>query len=428
MHIETKQLTDTRLQLDIAADADQLNDAKQEALRALQKQVKLQGFREGKAPLAMVEKSVDQNRLQSEFLEIAVNRIYIDAATKENLRPVSAPDINIQKFVPFTDLEIRAEVDVIGKIKLPDYTKIKVAKPAVKVTAEDVNKVLEDLRDRTADKKPVERAVKIGDEAVIDFVGTDEETGDPLQGGAGTAYPLLLGSNSFIPGFEDQLVGLKAGQEKTFQITFPADYGVAALQNRKVSFAVTVKLVHAMSKPKLDDEFAAKVGPFKALADLKKDIKAQLTQEKEQQSEREFENDLVAKIADKTTLAIPTALVDEELDSLERDERQNLAYRGQTWQEHLASEGVTENEHREKNRGPAEQRVKAGLMLSEIAEREKLEVTADEIDERINQLKGQYSDPQMQAELDKASNRRSIASRILTEKTLAKLKDYAQKA
>jgi len=425
MQVKTTQLTDTRIQIDMTADADQLTDIKQQTLQKLRGQVKLAGFREGKAPLAMVEKSVDQNRLQSEFLELAVNQLYVDAATQENLRPVAPPQINLQKFVPFTTLEVTTEVDVIGKIDLPDYKKFKLAKPAVKVEAEEVTKVLDDLRSRTADKKPVERAAKDGDEAVIDFVGTDEETKEPLQGGAGNDYPLLLGSNTFIPGFEENIIGLNAGEEKTFTVTFPEDYGVAVLQNRKVSFAVTVKLVHEMAKPKLDDAFAATVGPFKTLADLKKDIKAQLSQEKTQQIEREYENDLVSQLAEKTKLALPDAIVEEELDSLERDERQNLAYRGQTWQEHLASEGVTEAEHREKNREPAEQRVKAGLMLSEIAERENINVTDAEIQERIDTLRGQYSDPAMQAELDKSSNRRTIASRIVTEKTMAKLKEYA---
>ena len=284
---------------------------------------------------------------------------------------------------------------------------------------------MKDLQARAATRKDVERAAKRGDEVVIDFKGVDAKTKDPIAGADGTDYPLGLGSNTFIPGFEDEVIGMKTGESKDFEITFPEDYGVKALQKKKVVFTVTAKKVQELVEPAVDDAFAASIGPFKTVAELKKDIRRELESQATQESERKFENDLMEAIAKKTKVEIPDALVDEEIDRIEQQERQNVLYRGQTWQEHLEEEGVTEEEHREKNREGAELRVKAGLVLGEIAEAEKVHVTPEELEIRIQLLKGRYaSDAQMQAELDKPENRRDILNRLMTEKTLDKLKTY----
>jgi trigger factor len=332
--------------------------------------------------------------------------------------------VEITKFVPFSALEFTTQVAVVGDIKLPDYKKIKLAKPTVKVTDQDISEVLQSLKSRLADKQDVTRAAKDGDEVTIDFKGVDDK-GEAINGAEGKAYPLILGSDSFIPGFESNLIGLKAGQNKTFTIAFPKDYGVSALASKKVTFTVDVTKVQELVEPKLDDAFAAKAGPFKTLKDLKADIKAQLTNERQTEAARQYESELIEKITKQSRLEVPDSLIDDQLESAEKEESQNLMYRGQTWEEHLKAEGVTEAEHRQRNRAPAAERVKAGLVLSEIAEQEKLDVSPQELDSRIEILKGQYQDPAMQAELDKPENRRDIAGRILTEKTIAKLVSYA---
>ena len=425
MQVTKKNLNDTTVQLAVVADVELLAQTKEAALRALARDVRLPGFRQGKAPLNLIEKNVNPTTLQTEFLDRVLNQLYVAAIDAERLRPVAQPKVSVKKFVPFTTLEVEFETEAVGDVKLPDYKKIKLAKTPATVTAKDVDKVVAQLRARAGERQETDRAAKEGDEVTIDFTGTDAKTGEPVQGADGKAYPLVLGSNSFIPGFEPELVGLKAGGDKTFVITFPKDYGVSALQNRKVQFAVHVQKVSEVQEPKLDDAFAAKVGPFKTMTELKQDIKKQLEAEKQTQADRDFESQLLEQIADKTSVAIPQALIDEEIDRLEAGEKQNLAYRGQTWQEHLKDEGVTEAEHREQKRPAAERRIKAGLTLGEIAEAEGLTVTPEELEIRLQLLKGQYQDKQMQAELDKPENRRDIASRLLTEKTLQKLTAYA---
>ena len=425
MQITSKNTSPTKVELAVVADQALLDRTKDHVLADLAKTANLAGFRKGHAPKALVEKSVDPATFQSRFLDHAINDLYFDAVQQEKLRPVAQPEISVTKFVPFTDLEFKATVEVVGKITLPDYKKIKVAKKVETTADKDVTAVLDDLRHRDGQKADVERAAKDGDEVVIDFSGVDAKTKEAIDGAIGSDYPLVLGSNTFIPGFEPELVGLKVGGEKTFDITFPADYGAKELQNKKVSFTVTVKTVREVVLPELDDKFAAKVGPFKTVADLKADIKKQITAEKENQAQRTFENELLATLAEKAKAEIPASLIDEEMDRMEVEEKRNLIYRGQTWQEHLAAEGKTEEQHREGLREQAEVRVKTGLVLGEVAEAEQIRVTEAELDERINQLKAQYSDKQMQAELSKPENRRELGSRLLTEKTIEKLVAYA---
>lgn len=425
MQVTKKNLSETKVKLTLVADAGLLEEEKQKVLREFARSVKIAGFREGKAPLNMVEKSVDPNRLNSEFLEHAVNRLYLNALDHESLRPVAPPQVNITKFVPFDTLEVEAEVEVVGEVKLPDYKQIKLAKEKIAVDAKEVDEVIANLRTREAEKKDVTRAAKEKDEVWIDFKGVDAKTKEEIKGADGKDYPLLLGSNTFIPGFETNLVGLKPGEEKTFVLTFPKDYGVKALQNRKVEFTVKANKVQEVVEPKVDDAFAAKVGPFKTVAELKADIKKELTARKEGEAEQKYADDLITKITEKSKVAIPEVLIGEQIDRLEQEQRQNLMYRGQTWQEFLESEGLDEKSFRDKLRPSAELRVKAGLVLSQISEEEKIDVTPEELEVQMQILKARYQDPQMQAELAKPETRRTIASRILTDKTVAKLKEYA---
>lgn len=411
----------------MVADEAQLEHAKARALNDLGKDVSLAGFRKGHAPQHLVEKNVDPSLLQNRFLDNILNDMYSQALLQEQIRAVAQPEVNVTKFVPFTEVEMKATVEIIGDIKLADYKKFNFTKKSEKVTDKDIQAVLDDLQSRDAEKKEVKRAAKEGDEVTIDFTGTDPKTNEPFDGGSATDYPLVIGSNTFIPGFEPELVGMKAGEDKTFPITFPKDYGAEHLQGKKVNFAVTVKEVKEIIKPKLDAAFASKVGPFKTVDELKADIKKQLEVEKDNQAQRALENDILQALVEKSKLDAPAALIEEEIDRMEEEEKRNLIYRGQTWQEHLDAEGKTAEEHREGQRDQASLRVKSGLLLGEVAQAEKIDVTEADLKERITALKAQYNDPQMQAELDKPENQRELVSRILTEKTVAKLVGYAAK-
>jgi trigger factor len=427
MQVTKEQLSSTKVKLTIIGDQKIIDQIKAATLAELSPKVKVPGFRPGKAPAHIIEKAIDQAAFQTEFLEQAVNHFYVEAAKHEKLRPVSQPQISITKFVPFTTLEFTAEVESVGKISLPDYKKVKVDVVPKIVNAKDVDEVINNLLTRGATKQPVDRKAKDGDVTLIDFVGNDAKTKAPISGADGKDYPLTLGSKSFIPGFEEELIGAIKDQVVDFTITFPKDYGVKALQSRKVTFKVTVKEVSELVKPKLDDAFAKSVGPFKTVAELKVDIKKQLEAEAKNEFKRVHDNELLEKISNKSEVAVPVVLIEDEIDRMEDEEKSNVTYRGQTWQEHLDEEQLTAEAHRAKQRVGAEMRVKAGLVLAEIADKENIIVTPEELEIRIQLLKGQYNDSQMQAQLDMPEYRRDIMNRMISEKTLDRLRSSSHK-
>ena len=427
MQITKKQLNPTTVQLTITAGSDELVPAKQAVLTELAKEVKLAGFRKGHAPAAMVEKVVDQQLLQNKVIDRVVNDLYTAGLEQEKLRPVAQPEVSLTKFVPFSTLEMNATVEVVGEVKLPDYKKFKVEKKVAPVTDGEIEAVVDDLLARSATKNEVKRTAADGDEVIIDFTGVDAKSQEEIEGAKGEDYPLVLGSNTFIPGFEPELLGLKAGESKTFDVTFPKDYGAVQLQNKQVTFTVNVKFVKERVLPKLDAVFAASVGPFKSVAELRTDIRKQMGTEKEREAQAKFESDMLEQLGQKAQVSLPDSLVDQEIDRMDEEEKRNLMYRGQTWQEHLKAEGKTEEEHRESHREQAALRVKTGIALGEVAENEGVRVSQEEFDARLSELKKQYSDQQMLAELEKPENQRDILSRMLTEKTIATLVGYAQR-
>jgi len=427
MKVTTTHNSDTEAALHVAADEKQLAEVKKHVLKELGPQVKVPGFRAGKVPANLIEKNIDQSVLQTQFLEHAINDLYPEAVAEAGIRPVDRPEISVKKFVPFTTLEFEAVVPVVSNVKLADYKKVKMARPIIKITDKDIDEVIDALRKRQAEKKDVDRAAKTGDQVTIDFKGVDEK-GEPVKGADGKDYPLALGSNTFIPGFEDKLVGLKAGEEVNFTLTFPKDYGVKALASRKVTFSVKVTKVQEVVEPNLDDAFASSVGPVKTVKELKDDIKRELLVERQRQSDLDYESNLVKEITAKSKLSIPKVLIDQQVERMFQELQQNLVYRGQTIQEFLNFEGKTEDEYRQGELAEkAEERVKASIVLSEIAEKENLEVMPEELEIRIQTLKGQYQDPKMQEELNKPENRRDIAARMLSEKTVAILASSASK-
>ncbi len=422
MQINLESTGPTNLKMTVTAEPEVMDKIKSSAISRLSRNMKLSGFRPGKAPLHLVEKQLDQQLLQSEFLETAVNKLYVDAIQEKKLRPVAQPVVNVLKFVPYTTLEASYELEVLGAITLPDMSKLSLKRKEVTIKDKDVKEVLDNLALRAASHEDVDRAVAKDDQAIIDFLGTDAKTKQPITGADGKDYPLVVGSGSFIPGFEDEIIGLKAGDTKDFIITFPENYGAVELQKKKVSFNVTVNKVQAIKKPKIDDAFAATVGPFTALDELKGDIKKQLEQERKSQAERAYENELLELIANKTKVAVPTVLIDEEIERIESEEKRDVMQRGQNWEQHLEAEKLTEEKHREKQRPAAELRVKAGLILGEIADQEKIVVSPEELELQVQMLKKQYTDPAMQTEIDKPENRRDILSRILSQKSLERIK------
>lgn len=424
MKVTIKSLSSTTSQLTINADAKDIFAIKEQVVKKMLPQVKLAGFRDGKVPPHLAEKQLDQNQLQTEVINEAVNRFYFDAIQKNKIRAVSTPKIELTKSIPFSDLEFIAEVESIGEIKLPDYKNVTIKKEPVKITKKDVNEVIERLRKQTAKYEEIKTAAKDGNQVWIDFEGKDEQN-NPVKGAKSNNYPLIIGSNAFIPGFEDNIKGLKKDDTKKFTLTFPKDYQAKMLAGKKVAFEVKVLKIEKVMLDEVNDAFAKKLGKFETVDDLKKDVKKQIKLEKEHQAKHQLEEQIVKNIVVKTKVELPEKLLEEQMQALEKDFAQNLRYRDQTLKDYLEAKGIKPEEFKEKELKPgAIERLKTGLVLSEIAELENITVTPEEIEIRLQILKNQHKDPSMQTELEKPDAKREVASRLLTEKTIAKLSGF----
>ena len=414
--------SDTRVKVVVAADHAELAAAEQVALKRLAKTVKVNGFRTGHVPLEIVKKHADLNALAQETLDAALNRAVAEAFLNNDLQVLARPEVEIKKYVPGELLEFTAEADVLPEVKLGDYKKLKAKKAAVSVEKKEIDEVIQRIQKGLSEKKEVKRAAKIGDETVIDFVG--KKDGEAFQGGTGKDYPLVLGSNSFIPGFEDALVGLKAGDTKDVKLAFPKDYHAKDLAGQDVVFEVTVKKVNSVKLPALDDKFAAKAGPFTSMEDLRKDIKAEITAQAERKATDDLKDELVKQLVAKSTVSVPSVLRDDQIRSLEQDLRQNLMYRGRTLEQYFEEKGYADRDAwvKAEANDVADARIKAGLVLAQLSKELKIEATADELAAHINAYKQQYANnPKMAKHFDKPEAQREVANRLITEKTIDKL-------
>jgi trigger factor len=422
MKTTVKHLSDTKVELTIALGKDELAAAQQVALTKLAKSIKVPGFRKGNVPASVASKHVDPQALDQQTLEDALSKAVADAYLAENIQVLDRPAVEIKKYVPGKELEFTAEAEILPKVKLGDYKKLGGAAEKVAVTAAEVNDILERMRSGMAEKKSVERAAKSGDVATIDFVGKKDDVA--FEGGTGTDYELTLGSNSFIPGFEEGIIGKKPGDTFDLKLKFPDTYHVADLKGVDVVFTTTLKGLKESILPELNDEFAAKAGPFTEIKELKADIKRELTTQKQNEALEKRKDDLVKRLIEKSTVPVPDILVKDQSQSIERDMTQNLMYQGITLDQYLGNKGFESKEKwlETEVKDAATKRVQAGLALAELSKTEKIQASEQELDEHVAKYKTQYANnPQMVEQLNTPEARRDIANRLLTEKTVERL-------
>ena len=414
-----KKTSDTQVHLSVELDKTDLATAKRAAVQELSKSVKVQGFREGKVPANVAEKNIDPLALANATTENAINIAVNDIAIAEELRILDRPQVDLGDFQPYDVLTFEATIDIVPDVTLGDYKKLKAKKEAVDVSDAEVDEVVERMRTQLAEKKTVKRAAANDDEVRIDFIG--KKNGEAFDGGTAKDYDLVLGSNSFIPGFEEAIVGHKVGETFDVPLTFPEDYHAEHLKGAEVVFEVTLNDIKEVVLPEVDDAFAVKVGPFKTVEGMREDIRAELMQQKEKTIEDKYKDDLVGELVAVSTVPMPQLLVDDQIRQIEQDAMQNLMYRGMSPDQYIAQMGYKDHDewHDKEFRVAAERRVQAGLALAELSKAENIEVTKDELDARHAQMLEQY--PTMKDQLDSPEARRDMANRVITEKTVDRL-------
>jgi trigger factor len=423
MEITIITRTDNQAEFTVAVTEAELKSIKAEVYDHLRPRVKAAGFRPGKAPDMLIERELGANTIQSEVIDHALQHTYADAVRQENLNVVASPQVSIEKFVPYTELIYKVIVELLPKPKLGDYTKFKLKRPPVKPDAAKIEVMIEDLRRKESVRLTAERPAITGDEVNFDFSGTKE--GIKVPGATAKGQTLRLGSGNFIPGFEAELMGLSAGADKTFDIKFPADYHESSLAGAMVTFAVHLNSVTEVVLPELNDELAAKIGPFKTVAELKADLLGQVTSEAEEQAAKDFEKAVLDKLLESSTFTTPDALVRQQLDRMGSELEQNLRYSGLNLEKYLELTQKTRAELEADMRPEAERRVGLALLLTAVAEAEKLKVGATELDTELMRLKAQYPDPATQAELSSDTTREDVYNHLMASQVIAKLIDYA---
>lgn len=418
-----EHVSKTRVKLTITLGKDELVAAEQVALSKLSRDMKVAGFRKGKVPASVAAKHVAPEALAQQTADDALSKAVAEAFLAEDIQALERPEVELKKFVPRSEMEFTAEAEILPKVVLGNYKKLASKKQSVKVADKDIDDVLLRMREGMAEKKSVERAAKNGDEVVIDFIGKKDSVA--FEGGTANDYALKLGSNSFIPGFEEGIVGKKAGDAFDLPLSFPADYHVADLAGSEVTFTTSVKEVQELVLPKLDDALAAKADSrFKTLAELKADIKTELTAQKEREATDKLKDELVAELIEISDVPTPQVLIDDQVQSIEQDMTQNLMYQGLTIEQYIANKQFADKEDwRTREVIPAaKKRVQAGLALAELSKVEKVEASSEELAEHINLYKQQYaSNPEMAKQLEQPEAQRDIANRLLTEKTVDRL-------
>ncbi len=428
MKTTVKKLSDTNVCLTITLGADELNAAEQVALTKMARDLKVPGFRKGKVPISVAAKHVNPMALQEQVLDNALSKAVVEAFMNEKLQALERPSVEVKKFVPNQEVEFTAEATVVPPVKLGDYKKLKAKPQAVKVEAKDVDEIIERMQQNFVDKTEVERAAREGDEVIIDFVG--KKDGVAFDGGSAKDFALKLGGGQFIPGFEEGVVGHKVGETFDLDLEFPKDYHAENLAGAKVVFSVTLHKVNELKLPELNDEFAAKCGPFTDIKELKADIKREITAQKEREAKEKLKDELVAELADSSKVALPELLIDDQLRSIEQDLMQNLSYRGLTTDSYLKAQGFKDKADWQKKeaRPAAEKRVKAGLVLAELSKELGVEVSREELDAQISTFKQQYGkDAKLAARFDDPNVHRDIANRMITDKTIDKLVELNSK-
>ena len=411
------------VKLTIEEDAQLFNESLKKAYAKTRGRFSIPGFRKGKAPMNIIERYYGDSVFYEEAFNIICPDLYDEAVKENNIIPVDAPELDIEQIGRDKDLIFTAKVTVKPEVELGEYKGLSVEKEQVNITDEDVQKKLEEVQEQNARLISVEdRPVQDKDSVNIDFEGLLD--GVPFEGGTSKGYTLVVGSNTFIPGFEDQLIGATLGQELDVNVTFPEEYHSEELKGKPVVFKVRINEIKYKELPVLDDEFVKDVSEFDTLEEYKADIRKKLEEEEEKKIEQKYENDIIKKAVENAKVDIPDVMVERQLDNTLQRINMSLAYQGMNLQTYLNMMGIDERTMRDDYRERALEEVKTQLVLEKISLTENIEVSDEEIENEISQMAENYN--QKADEFKKHlqdSDIEYIKDTIITKKTIDLMKE-----
>lgn len=395
MSLQVEKLEKNMAKLTIEASAEELGKAIEQAYAKNKSKISVPGFRKGKVPLAMVEKMYGVGIFYEEAANQLISEKYPEAAEESGLEIVSRPQIDVVQIEKGQSFIFTATVAVKPEVELGEYKGIEVDKKELEATEEEINEELDKVRNQNARTVTVEdRAVENDDITVIDFEGFCD--GVAFQGGKGENQELVIGSGAFIPGFEEQLIGMKAGEEREINVKFPEEYHAADLAGKDAMFKVKVNEIKVKELPEADDEFAQDVSDFDTLAEYKEDIKKKVEERKARNAKTEKENEIIDKIIENAKMEIPDAMIDTQVRQMADDFARRIQQQGLSVEQYFQFTGLTADKMFEQMRPNAVKHIQTRLVLEAVAEKENIPVSEEEIDKEIEKMAVSY-----QMEVDK---------------------------
>lgn len=376
--------------LKITLPAEEVNKGFKKAVAKIAGQVNIPGFRKGKAPRNIIEMHYGKEAVKQEAFELVANQCYTEALEQEKLIPVSDPKVEDSVFEENKDMELTIKVTLKPEVKLGDYKELHVEKEAVEVTDEAVEEQVQGLRSRHAKMVEAEDGAVIekGDFAIIDFAGTVD--GEPFSGGEGKGYPLEVGSNSFIPGFEDQLVGLKKGDSTDVDVTFPEEYFVKELAGKQAIFKVNVQDVKRKELPELTDEYVAANSDCKTVEELRASYKERMQKAAENNAQIAYEKALIDLAVANAEFEVPEIMIEDRVTQMIDEMRMSLEARKLTLEQYMQYSGIDMKQLRERQHDAAVENVKADLVLDAIAKAENIQVSMEDVDSELSAIASQH--------------------------------------
>lgn len=386
----TVERVENEATLKITAPAAEVNAGYKKAVQKIADQANIPGFRKGKAPRAIIEMHYGKEAVKQEAFEIVANKAYSEALNQEKLIPVSDPKVEESTFEEGKDMELTIKVTLKPEPELGEYKGLHVEKKEVEVTDEQVDAQIKDMMDRDAKMVVAEEGAVIekGDFAIIDFAGTVD--GEPFSGGEGKGYPLEVGSNSFIPGFEDQLVGLSKGDSTDVEVTFPEDYFVKDLAGKEAIFKVNIQDVKRKELPELNDEYVASKTEFKTVEDLRANYKERMQKAAEANAKAEYEHELIDLAVANAKFSVPEIMIEDKISQMVEEMKMSLESRKMSLDMYMQYTGLDMAKIRENQRPVAEENVKTDLVLDAIAKAEDIQVDMADVDAEIAAISAQH--------------------------------------
>ena len=426
MAVKTEQVEKNLVKVVFEVSADDFEAAIKKVYAKNAKKYSVPGFRKGKVPRAVIEKYYTEAVFYDDAINLVLPEAYEAAIKEADLEPVARPELDVDEIVSGKPVVFTALVTTKPDVTLGEYKGLKIAKIEHTVSDEDVQKELEAAQKRNARLVPVEdRAAENGDIAVIDFEGFAD--GVAFDGGKGEGYELELGSGSFIPGFEEQLVGKNAGDDVEVNVTFPTEYHADNLAGKDAMFKVKIHELKKKEMPELDDDFASEVSEFETLDEYKNSIKERLEKDAENKTKTETENAVVEKACENAEVDIPKAMIEAQIDNMVQDFAQRLQYQGMNLEMYMKYTGATAESFREGFREQAEKQTKTMLVLEAICKAENVDVTDEEVNDKIAEMAKMYNmELEKLTELISEGEKKSIADDIKMNKTVDLLVNKAK--